>query len=187
MRGAALKLGQALSIQEENLVPAHIKEAFIGARDFSYKMPHKQLRTLLENQLGPDWQDKVLVDFDYQPFAAASIGQVHKGAVNIDSTQCGDLLLPISSEFGQNSESRHDFHVYFNCSFSEIYIFVSPSEKQVSKEKNEKSCANNQSSTPSGGHQGAVSGSEHVDRQRLGHAENYGPLFENFPRFAVFG
>ena len=39
MRGAALKLGQALSMQEEKLVPPVIKEALERARAYAHKMP----------------------------------------------------------------------------------------------------------------------------------------------------
>ena len=33
---------------------------------------------VLNGHLGPDWESKLL-EFDEKPFAAASIGQVHKG------------------------------------------------------------------------------------------------------------
>ena len=38
------------------------------------------LQAVLASQLGVEWRDK-LADFDDKPFAAASIGQVHKGTL----------------------------------------------------------------------------------------------------------
>ena len=37
-------------------------------------MPRKQLNSVLDAELGPDWSSK-LRSFDYEPLAAASIGQ----------------------------------------------------------------------------------------------------------------
>ena len=38
-------------------------------------MPRQQLEKVLRDELGPDWRDK-LADFEMEPMAAASIGQV---------------------------------------------------------------------------------------------------------------
>lgn len=101
MRGAALKLGQALSIQEDSLVPPHIREAFTNSRDFSYKMPRAQLQALLERELGTQWISAILPEFDFEPFAAASIGQVHKGAVNARLSESGEKLALSTDDSGQ--------------------------------------------------------------------------------------
>lgn len=77
MRGAALKLGQMLSIQDETLVPAPILAALDVVRQGADVMPKKQLSQVLDAELGPEWKSK-LTSFDYEPLAAASIGQVHK-------------------------------------------------------------------------------------------------------------
>ncbi|XP_047334040.1 protein ABC transporter 1, mitochondrial [Impatiens glandulifera] len=76
MRGAALKLGQMLSIQDESLVPAPILEALDIVRQGADVMPRSQLNQVLNAELGHDWSSK-LVSFDYKPMASASIGQVH--------------------------------------------------------------------------------------------------------------
>ncbi|XP_034691988.1 protein ABC transporter 1, mitochondrial [Vitis riparia] len=77
MRGAALKLGQMLSIQDETLVPAPILAALDVVRQGADVMPKKQLSQVLDAELGPEWKSK-LTSFDYEPLASASIGQVHK-------------------------------------------------------------------------------------------------------------
>ncbi|XP_015891827.3 protein ABC transporter 1, mitochondrial [Ziziphus jujuba] len=77
MRGAALKLGQMLSIQDESLVPAPILAALDIVRQGADVMPRKQINQVLDAELGPDWSSK-LTSFDYEPMAAASIGQVHR-------------------------------------------------------------------------------------------------------------
>lgn len=105
MRGAALKLGQVLSIQEEQLIPSHIREAFANARDFSYKMPASQLQLLLQKELGLDWQTSVLPAFDPEPFAAASIGQVHKGTVSVHLTETGDRFV-LADQTQRDTESN---------------------------------------------------------------------------------
>ncbi|XP_070043551.1 protein ABC transporter 1, mitochondrial isoform X2 [Nicotiana tomentosiformis] len=77
MRGAALKLGQMLSIQDESVIPAPILAALDVVRQGADVMPRSQLNQVLGSELGQDWSSK-LKSFDYEPMAAASIGQVHR-------------------------------------------------------------------------------------------------------------
>lgn len=80
MRGAALKVGQMLSIQDADLLPAPLAAALERARAGADVMPRWQLdRTLAAEYGGADWAtERGVVRFDPAPFAAASIGQVHK-------------------------------------------------------------------------------------------------------------
>lgn len=76
MRGAALKLGQMLSIQDDNVLPPQLQAALEKVRAGANIMPRHQLEKALVAELGSNWKDK-LDSFEYAPIAAASIGQVH--------------------------------------------------------------------------------------------------------------
>uniref|UniRef100_A0A8C2B030 Atypical kinase COQ8A, mitochondrial n=1 Tax=Cyprinus carpio TaxID=7962 RepID=A0A8C2B030_CYPCA len=76
VRGAALKLGQMLSIQDDAFINPQLAKIFDRVRQSADFMPIKQMMKALNNDLGPNWRDKVDL-FEERPFAAASIGQVH--------------------------------------------------------------------------------------------------------------
>ncbi|XP_061043347.1 atypical kinase COQ8A, mitochondrial [Eubalaena glacialis] len=76
VRGAALKLGQMLSIQDDAFINPHLAKIFERVRQSADFMPLKQMMKTLNSDLGPNWRDK-LEYFEERPFAAASIGQVH--------------------------------------------------------------------------------------------------------------
>ncbi|KAM4633114.1 atypical kinase COQ8A, mitochondrial-like [Polymixia lowei] len=76
VRGAALKLGQMLSIQDDAFINPQLAKIFERVRQSADFMPIKQMMKALNSDLGPNWRDKV-ESFEERPFAAASIGQVH--------------------------------------------------------------------------------------------------------------
>jgi predicted unusual protein kinase regulating ubiquinone biosynthesis (AarF/ABC1/UbiB family) len=76
LRGAAMKLGQMLSLQGEDLLPPEFVEILSAVRNQAHFMPEAQVRAVLVGELGPGWQSK-FSEFDFEPLAAASIGQVH--------------------------------------------------------------------------------------------------------------
>lgn len=80
VRGAALKIGQILSIQDSNVVSPQLAKAFERVRQAADYMPDWQVERVMNTQLGPDWR-KSLISFDDKPFAAASIGQVHRATL----------------------------------------------------------------------------------------------------------
>lgn len=80
VRGAALKLGQILSIQDSSIVSPQLVKAFDRVRQAADYMPDWQVEKVLKGEFGSDWKSK-LTSFEVKPFAAASIGQVHRGVL----------------------------------------------------------------------------------------------------------
>lgn len=76
MRGAAMKLGQLLSLEGPDFLPPDFADALSMLRAGADPMPHAQLRRVLGREYGSGWEAR-FQRFDYQPIAAASIGQVH--------------------------------------------------------------------------------------------------------------
>jgi predicted unusual protein kinase regulating ubiquinone biosynthesis (AarF/ABC1/UbiB family) len=77
MRGAAMKLGQLLSIEGPDILPAEFAEALAVLRDAADTMPASQVRRVLGREYGRGWEAR-FTHFDFDPIASASIGQVHE-------------------------------------------------------------------------------------------------------------
>ncbi|GFX76113.1 atypical kinase COQ8B, mitochondrial [Trichonephila clavipes] len=90
VRGAALKLGQMLSIQDNAMINPQLAAVFERVRQSADFMPKWQMERVLEAEFGPDWKEN-FAEFDPRPFAAASIGQVHRAKLR-DGT---DIALKI--------------------------------------------------------------------------------------------
>ncbi len=90
LRGAALKLGQMLSMDTGLVLPDELTGILARLRDDARHMPPKQLQTVLNAAWGPGWYTR-FKRFDVRPFAAASIGQVHR-AILPDGT---DLAIKV--------------------------------------------------------------------------------------------
>ena len=95
MRGAALKMGQMLSIQDEALLPPPLVQALHKVRQGADAMPNYQLIQQMEAQLGTQWRD-YFQTFEELPFAAASIGQVHRAKlINKDTAKLQDVVVKV--------------------------------------------------------------------------------------------
>ena len=76
MRGAAMKLGQLLSMDAGDLLPPELAEIFARLRAEATAMPMSQVVAVLGANWGEGW-DRHFQRFSFTPMAAASIGQVH--------------------------------------------------------------------------------------------------------------
>ncbi len=77
MRGAAMKVGQLISMDGGDFLPPELAQILARLREDAEPMPKAQLIDVLNRQWGEGWQDRLLY-FSFAPVAAASIGQVHK-------------------------------------------------------------------------------------------------------------
>ncbi len=85
MRGAAMKLGQILSMDTGDLLPKELTDILASLRSDATSMPEAQLEEAMSKAYGKAWEKEFRV-FDRYPIAAASIGQVHR-AVAHDGTE----------------------------------------------------------------------------------------------------
>ena len=80
MRGAAMKVGQLLSMDSGQLVSPEFSEILSRLREGAHHMPLGQVADVLENAWGENW-DRQFKRFIFTPLAAASIGQVHEAVL----------------------------------------------------------------------------------------------------------
>jgi predicted unusual protein kinase regulating ubiquinone biosynthesis (AarF/ABC1/UbiB family) len=77
LRGAAMKLGQMLSMDAGDILEPDLADILSRLRSNADPMPAKQLNAVMENALGTNWKTEFL-SFNFKPIASASIGQVHQ-------------------------------------------------------------------------------------------------------------
>ncbi|WP_298430327.1 AarF/ABC1/UbiB kinase family protein [uncultured Jannaschia sp.] len=80
MRGAAMKMGQLISMDAGELLPPEMAAIMARLRAEADTMPPAQLKRVLDAEWPRGWV-QTLRSFDVLPIAAASIGQVHRACL----------------------------------------------------------------------------------------------------------
>ncbi len=90
MRGAAMKVGQSLSIVDFGLIPQSHRDEFqdklAALQDSAPNVPWKKMQRQIEQGLG-ERLGRIFEDFDPQPVGAASIGQVYRAKLRADGRE----------------------------------------------------------------------------------------------------
>lgn len=81
MRGAAMKIGQLLSMEANDLLPVELTNILSRLRQQAHIMPLGEVNDVLVSAWGEGWEDQ-FSRFVFTPIAAASIGQVHEANTN---------------------------------------------------------------------------------------------------------
>ena len=90
MRGAAMKVGQILSMDTGEFLPKELADILSRLRSDARYMPPAQLQQVMEEAYGEEWQS-IFYGFEHRPLAAASIGQVHRAT----SPDGRDIVLKV--------------------------------------------------------------------------------------------
>lgn len=93
MRGAAMKVGQLMSMDAGHLMPAELSALLNRLRSDADALPLSQLEPVLAEAWGANWVSE-FSHFSYQPIAAASIGQVHKAVLRSGETLAIKVQYP---------------------------------------------------------------------------------------------
>ena len=80
LRGAEMKLGQMISLDAGDVLPAELTAILSKLRDSAHFMPPAQLQRVLDAEWGAGWRRR-FKHFEAIPIAAASIGQVHRATL----------------------------------------------------------------------------------------------------------
>ena len=80
LKGAAMKLGQAASM-DPDLFPPEIRAILARLQNEAPPMPYERVAQVIEDELGGS-PDALFAEFRREPMAAASLGQVHRARLH---------------------------------------------------------------------------------------------------------
>ncbi len=93
LRGAAMKLGQMLSMENGVALPPELTAILGQLQANAPAMPPAQLKTMLTQEWGAGWH-RLFQRFEVRPIAAASIGQVHRAVTRDGRTLAIKVQFP---------------------------------------------------------------------------------------------
>lgn len=93
LRGAAMKLGQLISIDEQLILTPELSKITKQLSSSGYSMPPRQVKKILDKNWEKGWL-KNFNNFQVVPFASASIGQVHKAVLKDGSEVAIKIQFP---------------------------------------------------------------------------------------------
>ncbi|MCK5376040.1 MAG: AarF/ABC1/UbiB kinase family protein, partial [Acidobacteria bacterium] len=95
MKGAAMKVGQMLSLHE-GMLPPEVAEILRGLQKEAPRVPAEVMRYEIEGAL--ENYDELFESLDLEAFAAASIGQVHRGQLRDGREVAVKIQYPLIDE-----------------------------------------------------------------------------------------
>jgi predicted unusual protein kinase regulating ubiquinone biosynthesis (AarF/ABC1/UbiB family) len=93
LRGAAMKVGQLLSMDAGDILPPELAAILARLRADARPMPMSEVVAVMQQSLGEGW-DKRFTRFSFTPMAAASIGQVHSAVTRSDRSLALKIQYP---------------------------------------------------------------------------------------------
>jgi predicted unusual protein kinase regulating ubiquinone biosynthesis (AarF/ABC1/UbiB family) len=104
LRGAAMKVGQLLSLDAGDILPAGLADILAGLRADTRPMPMSEVVMVMQESFGQGWEHH-FKRFSFTPMAAASIGQVHRAISKSDRPLALKIQYP---GIGQSIDSDVD-------------------------------------------------------------------------------
>jgi predicted unusual protein kinase regulating ubiquinone biosynthesis (AarF/ABC1/UbiB family) len=95
MKGAAMKVGQMLSLHD-GMMPPEVAEVLRGLQKEAPKVPAEVMEFEIRGAL--DNFDDLFAELDFEAFAAASIGQVHRGRLRDGRDVAVKIQYPLIDE-----------------------------------------------------------------------------------------
>lgn len=104
LRGAAMKVGQLLSMDAGDILPTELASILAGLRANARPMPMSEVVSVMQASFGEGWEHR-FKRFSFTPMAAASIGQVHAAISQSDRQLALKIQYP---GIGQSIDSDVD-------------------------------------------------------------------------------